>query len=149
MAESNPLTLLIPIKQDGGTQIKAAIAKEAFIDLVSAGLTASGILHYATLSLIPNPLKEDGTDPGGAYAILLCTVFDGAMEPYLEFFWENDGTKAAFKGLAELALVEPSPPVTDPDSFVNFITEHNLSAPKGLYRGYPQSVKEIRAKFKG
>ena len=142
MTEANPLTFLVPIKQEKAIQDKAAAAVALFVPLVTAGLDSSGILHYANLSLVPNPEGKPG-----AYAVLLCTVFDGPMNPYLDFFWKNEGTKAAFKGIAEMALVPPKTEVKTPADFQNFINDHNISKGNGFYRGYPQSVEQIRAKF--
>jgi hypothetical protein len=137
---ANPLTLYVPIKQDPITQALAKATAGNFVQSVQAGLDASGIVHYARLALIPNPT---GT---GIQAILLVTTFDGPMNPYLQFFWNNPGTQKAFAGIAAIALKPPKPPVTNVTGFENFINKNNLNQPKDLYQAYPQTVKQILGK---
>jgi hypothetical protein len=138
---ANPLTLYVPIKQDSISQAAAGLAYQNFVSGVQAGLDKSAIVHYARLSLIPNPSGE------GTLAILLDTVFDGPMNPYLQYFWQTDGTRQAFQGIAAIALTPPSPPVTDLTGFQNFINNNNLSQPADLYQAYPQGVAQITKAF--
>jgi hypothetical protein len=137
---ANPLTLYVPIKQDLLSQGAAKAAAATFVKSVQTGLDASGIVHYARLALIPNPTGK------GILAILLVTTFDGPMNPYLQFFWNNPGTQKAFAGIAALALNPPKPPVTNVTGFENFINKNNLNQPKDLYQAYPQTVKQILSK---
>ncbi|MCB2407476.1 hypothetical protein [Hymenobacter lucidus] len=135
---ATPLTLYVPIKQDQLSQAAAAYAQENFVQNVKAGLDASGIVHYARLSLIPNPSGS------GTLGILLDTVFDGPMNPYLDYFWQNDGTKTAFQGIAAIALHAPEPPVTDQTGFENFIDKNNLNKKAtDLYQAYALTVEMI------
>src|SRR5687768_2687422 len=136
---ANPLSMYVPIKQDALSQGAAKAAAQNFVAQVKAGLDASQIVHYAKLVLIPNP------DGNGILAIFLSTEFDGAMNPYLKFFWDNPGTQKAFQGVAALALNPPNPPVTDLNGFENFINNSNLSAPSDLYGAYTKTVKQINA----
>ncbi len=137
---ANPLSMYVPIKQDPISQAAAAAAAQNFVAQVKAGLDKSQIVHYAKLVLIPNPSGK------GTLAIFLSTEFDGAMNPYLKFFWDTPGTKQAFQGVAALALDPPDPPVTDLTGFENFINKTNLSAPSDLYGAYTKTVKQINAK---
>lgn len=137
---ANPLSMYVPIKQDPITQAAAAAAAKSFVANVKAGLDSSQIVHYAKLVLIPNANGK------GTQAIFLSTEFDGAMNPYLKFFWDNPGTQKAFQGVAALALHPPNPPVTDLNGFENFINSTNLSAPADLYGAYTKTVKQINAK---
>jgi hypothetical protein len=134
---ANPLTLYVPIKQDPLTQAAAKAAAADFVQSVKSGLDASGIVHYARLALIPNLTGK------GIQAILLVTTFDGPMNPYLQFFWNNPGTQKAFAGIAAIALTPPKPPVTNVTGFENFINKNNLNQPGDLYQAYPQTVKQI------
>jgi len=140
---ANPLTLYVPIKQDAVSQAGAQLAYTNFVKDVKTGLDTSGIVHYARLALIPNPSGQ------GTYAILLVTTFDGPMNPYLAFFWQNPATQQAFAGIAAIALTPPSPPVKDLTGFENFINKNNLSKsaspgkPGDLYEAYTKTVKEI------
>jgi hypothetical protein len=139
---ANPLTLYVPIKQDAFSQAAAQVAYENFVQTVSSGLDEAQLVHDARLALIPN-LSGEGTQ-----AILLATTFDGAMNPYLDFFWKNSGTKKAFQGIAALALNPPNPPVTDQTGFENFINANNLNPrPNDLYEAYPQTVPLIIQAF--
>jgi hypothetical protein len=138
---ANPLTLYIPIKQDPATQLAAQTAHNNFVAGVQAGLDGSHIVHYARLALIPNP---GGT---GILAICLITTFDGPMNPYLKFFWNNGALQAVFTAVANLALTAPSPPVTDLTGFENFINNNNLNNPGDLYNAYDQTVRQIQGKF--
>jgi len=137
---ANPLSMYVPIKQDPISQAAAAAAAKVFVSNVKAGLDSSQIVHYAKLVLIPNANGK------GALAIFLSTEFDGPMNPYLKFFWDNPGTQKAFQGVAALALNPPNPPVSDLTGFENFINSSNLSAPSDLYGAYPKTVKQINAK---
>ena len=134
---ANPLTLYVPIKQAPLTQAAAKAAAADFVQSVKAGLDASGIVHYARLALIPNLTGK------GIQAILLITTFDGPMNPYLQFFWNNPGTQKAFAGIAAIALTPPKPPVTNVTGFENFINKNNLNQPTDLYQAYTQTVKQI------
>jgi hypothetical protein len=136
---ANPLTLYIPIKQDPKSQEAAKEFAETLIPNAKKRLDASGIVHYARVAQIPN-----GT---GILALCLITTFDGPMNPYLKFFW-NDGTlKEVFKTLAGFALNPPNPPVTDLTSFEIFINSNNINQPADLYNAYPQTVQQIWTKF--
>ncbi len=138
---ANPLTLYVPIKQDPITQAEAKLAYANFVSGVKPGLDASHILHYARLALIPNP---SGT---GILALCLITTFDGPMNPYLKYFWNNGALQKVFSGLAGLALTPPNPPVTDLTGFKNFINGNNLNTPSDLYASYPQTVRQIQGAF--
>jgi len=141
---ANPLTLYVPIKQDAFSQAAAQAAYENFVTNVQVGLDESGIVHYARVALIPN---ASGT---GTYAVLLITTFDGPMNPYLAYFWQNESTQKAFAGIAAIALNPPSPPVVNLNGFENFINDNNLNVPASpgahgdLYQAYSQTVKEIK-----
>jgi len=138
---ANPLTFYVPIKQDPITQAKAQLAYDNFVASVQKGLDDSHIVHYARLALIPNPGGE------GILAICLITTFDGPMNPYLDYFWNDGALQAVFTGLADLALVSPEPPVTDQTGFENFINNNNLNNPDDLYNAYTQTVRQVRGKF--
>ncbi|MEH2564197.1 hypothetical protein [Bradyrhizobium sp. AZCC 2289] len=138
---ANPLTLYVPIKQDPITQAEAKLAYANFVSSVQHGLDGSHIVHYARLALIPNP---GGT---GILAICLITTFDGPMNPYLKFFWNNGALQKVFSGLAAIALNPPNPPVTDLTGFENFINNNNLNNPNDLYNTYPQTVRQIQGAF--
>ena len=137
MANPNPLTLYVPIKQDIITQAKARLAASTFVSSVQQGLDESGIVHFARLALIPNLNGQ------GIQAILLVTTFDGPMNPYLQFFWNNPGTQRAFAAIADIALTPPRPPVTNVTGFEKFINKNNLNQPIDLYRAYTKTVAQI------
>jgi hypothetical protein len=134
---ANPLTLYVPIKQDVLTQAAAQAAYDNFVSSVKAGLDKSNIVHYARLALIPNP------GGSGTLAVCLITTFDGPMNPYLKYFWNNGALQGAIAGLAALAL-NPPPPIKDLTGFENFINENNLNNPNDLYGAYPQTVLQIK-----
>jgi hypothetical protein len=140
---ANPLTLYIPIKQDPITQAEAQAAYDGFVHGVKQGLDEAKIVHYARLALIPNP------KPPGILAVCVITSFDGAMDPYLNFFWNNGALFGAFSALANMALVPPDPPVTKDDEtgFMKFINDNNLNKPSDLYNNYTHTVKEIQKRF--
>jgi hypothetical protein len=114
---ANPLTLYVPIKQDPITQAEAKLAYANFVSSVQHGL--------------------DGSH----------TTFDGPMNPYLKFFWNNGALQKVFSGLAAIALNPPNPPVTDLTGFENFINNNNLNNPSDLYGAYPQTVRQIQGAF--
>ena len=80
---ANPLTLYIPIKQDPDIQKAAQAAHDHFVALHSGELDLFQDVHYARLVLIPNP------GGSGILAICVITTFDGGMNPYLKFFWDD------------------------------------------------------------
>ncbi|MBD2753688.1 hypothetical protein [Spirosoma validum] len=140
---ATPLTMYVPIKQDAASQAAAQAIYANFATTTHAGLDASGILHYARVALIPN---ASGTE--GALGLLLVTTFDGAMNPYLSYFWNKDpAIKGAFQAIMDIALDPPSPPVTDLNGFQNFINACNLNQPADLYQAYPQTVAQIESAF--
>lgn len=133
---SNPLTLYLPIKQDPISQQVAKLAVANF-GQVASGLDATKIVHDGRLIAIPNP---PGTD--GLQALLLITVFDGAMNPYLQTFW-GPQLQSAFKNLMQISL---TPAVSDDFAgFEKWINDNNL--PVDLYTAYPWTVKQIQDKF--
>jgi hypothetical protein len=139
---ANPLTLYIPIKQDPTSQAAAEEFAKNLIPNAKGRLDESNIVHYARLASIPN--NPIGT---GILALCLITSFDGPMNPYLRFFWNDGALQEVFKTLAKFALNPPNPPVTDLTSFEIFINSNNLNQPADLYNAYPQTVQQIRAKF--
>jgi hypothetical protein len=139
---ATPLTLYIPVKQDEESQKAAQEIYTTFTQGVNTGLDQSQIVHYARVALIPNLSGE------GIQAVVLITTFDGPMNPYLSYFWNDDASiKAAFAGLAAIALNPPNPPVTDLTGFENFINANNLNQPSDLYQAYPQTVSQILQAF--
>jgi hypothetical protein len=138
---TNPLTLYVPIRQDVQSQKIAQTVHDSFVANVKAGLDSSEIVHYARVSLIPNASGD------GINALMLMTEYDGPMNPYLKFFWDNPGTQLAFSTIAAIALTPPNPPVTDLTGFENFINNNNLNEAGDMYAAYPQTVKEIEKAF--
>jgi hypothetical protein len=138
---ATPLTLYVPIKQDATTQANAEKLYQAFVGLVQKGLDEALIVHYARVALVPN------TTGAGYLGLLVITTFDGAMNPYLKFFWDSGGIQKLFAELAAMALNPPNPPVTNLTGFENFINNNNVNKPQDLYQAYPQTVRQIVAKF--
>jgi hypothetical protein len=139
---ATPLTLYVPIKQDPDTQAAAKAFHHSFVNDAGKGpLQDSHMVHYARIALVPNP---GGT---GTLALLLITTFDGPMDPYLGVFWDNDSLRKAFTRLAQMAINPQCPPVSDLNTFQTFCNNNNLSEPKDLYSSYPQTVRQIQAKF--
>ena len=132
----NPLTLYLPIKQDAESQ---AVAKMSIANFgsVAAGLDATKIVHSGRLIAIPNP---PGTE--GIQALMLITVFDGGMNPYLQTFW-GPQLQSAFKGLMQISLTPAQ--TVDFEGFEKWINANNL--PAELYAAYPWTVKQIVDKF--
>jgi hypothetical protein len=139
---ANPLTLYIPIKQDPEIQKLAQAAHDHFVELHTGELDLFVDVHYARLVLIPNP------GGSGILAICMITTFDGGMNPYLKFFWNNQALQKLFAGLAAMALVPADPAVTDFTTFETFINNNNLSnRPDDLYQAYGHTVRQIKARF--
>ncbi|CAC9975273.1 hypothetical protein SAMN05444671_2697 [Flavobacterium sp. CF108] len=148
MQTVNPLTMYVPIYQTDEAQATAQTAYENFNNpITKASLDKMAIVHYARIALVPN------TDGKGIAGILIITEFDGNMNSYLEAFFNNSTTiRAAFILVITLWANKPADFPTNPDDitytiFSNFINERNLSQSQDLYYAYPQSVKQIVAKF--
>ncbi len=148
---ASPLTMYVQIKQDKVSQGIAAAALQSFTQGVQAGLDKAGIVHYATLALIPNPSTVPGKPVKGYLAILLMTDFDLAMNPYLDTFWDmGGGIKDAIAAIASISF-NPVPPIKTKTQFENFINSVNLTpAPKtggwkNFYQAYPLTVEQINA----
>lgn len=147
---ASPLTLYVQIKQDKDTQNAAIDTVATFTQGVQKNLDIIQIVHYATLTLIPNPSTTPGESATGYLGVLLMTDFDLAMNPYLATFWNdpNSGIKKAVQGVATLAY-NPVPPINTLTDFENFVNANNLTpAPEttvwtNYYQAYPQSVKQI------
>jgi hypothetical protein len=137
---ANPLTLYVLIKQDQATQEMARSVYENFAVRNREPLNRFEQVHYARFVLIPNPGVSP--DQAGILAICVITTFDGPMNPYLKFFW--DDLRQMFDGITEMAL-HPGAPITNFTEFVNFINDHNLSVPIDLYQAYDYTVKQIWA----
>ena len=136
---ANPLTLYIPIKQDTATQAAAQAAHDHFVSSYTEALDHFGKVHYARFVLIPNP------GAAGILALCVITSFDGAMNPYLTDFWNDDTLRKVFAGLADMALGELS--ITDYTGFETFINNHNLSKMGELYQAYDHTVLQIKTRF--
>lgn len=148
MQTVNPLTMYVPIYQTEEAQNTANSIYQAFNNpITKASLDKMAIVHYARIALVPN------TDGKGIAGILVITEFDGNMNSYLEAFYNNSNTiRAAFVAIIQLWVNKPADFPTDPAEitytiFSNFINESNLSQSEDLYYAYPQSVKQIVAKF--
>jgi len=151
MQNVNPLTMYVPIYQTPEAQQTAQFVAENFNNAITkASLDKMAIVHYARIALVPNYNAE----ATGIAGILVITEFDGNMDSYLEAFFKNSDTiKAAFIALIDLWAFKPDGFPTDPkkityDIFSKFINDRNRSNPADLYFAYPQSVKQIVAKFK-
>jgi hypothetical protein len=135
---ATPLSLYVPIKQGKIAQATAQKLYDDFLSIVTPILTEIQIVHYARLVLIPNASGSK------INAIMLVTTFDGAMNPYLNTFWD---TGASFKGLvnaiAAIALNPPSLPILTLNAFENFINGNNLSQSTNFYQAYPNTVIQI------
>jgi hypothetical protein len=149
MQTVNPLTMYVPIYQTPEAQATAQAAYENFNNAITkTSLDAMAIVHYARIALVPN------TNGVGIAGMLVITEFDGNMNSYLEAFYKNSDTiKAAFIVIIQLWANKPADFPTNPADitytiFSNFINERNLSQSTDLYFAYPQSVKQIVAKFK-
>jgi hypothetical protein len=128
-----PLTLYAPVKQDADSQAAALHIATGF-EGAFTGLMASGIVHFARVALIPDPTSK------GILAFMVITEFDGDMNTYLRFFW-NNGLDATFPTLATI-LVTP-PQSTDFAGFSNWVNDGNL--PVQLFGAYTASVEQILA----
>ncbi|MES2518486.1 MAG: hypothetical protein V4585_10285 [Bacteroidota bacterium] len=141
---ATPLTLYIPIKQNEIAQLAAKALYKDFMAIVTPILTEIQIVHYARLILIPNASGE------GINAITLITVFDGAMNPYLNTFWDSGfDFKALLNAIAAIAVTHPPLPILTESSFENFINSNNLSQPADLYQAYNDTVVQVIAYNQG
>lgn len=141
--------MYVPIYQTEEAQSTAKLIYENFNNPVTkASLDTMAIVHYARIALVPN------TSGTGTAGILVITEFDGNMDTYLQAFYKNSDTiKAAFIALIQLWVNKPAGFPTNPDDitydiFSGFINDRNVSRSEDLYYAYPQSVKQIVAKFK-
>ena len=137
---ATPLSLYVPIKQDATSQATAQALYAGFVGTITPILTEITIVHYARLVLIPN---ESGT---GTDAVMLVTTFDGAMNPYLNTFWNaGDNFHTFVNTVAAIALNPPTLPINTLSAFENFINSNNLSQPSDLYQAYTDTVAQVLA----
>jgi hypothetical protein len=148
MQNVNPLTMYVPILQTKDAQALAELGYKNFIsDATKESLNEIAIVHYARIALVPN------TNGVGIAGILVITEFDGNMNTYLKVFFDTlPSIKATFIGIMQLWANKPADFPTNPNDitfsvFENFINNLNLSKSADLYYAYPQSVKQIVAKF--
>jgi hypothetical protein len=117
---ATPLSLYVPIKQGKIAQAAAQKLHDDFINIVTGILTEIQIVHYARLVLIPNSTGKS------INAIMLVTTFDGAMNPYLNTFWNTGASfKELVNAIAAIALNPPSLPILTLNAFETF-TKHIL-----------------------
>ena len=150
MPSANPLTMYVPILQTPDVQAKAKFAAEHFNNAITKdALDKMAIVHYARVALVPN-YNAEGT---GIAGVLVITEFDGNMDQYLRAFYDKSTTiRAVFIALIDMWAFKPEGFPTDPnkityDIFSNFINNSNRSQPAEMYYAYPQTVKQIVAKF--
>lgn len=148
MANVNPLTMYVPILQTKDAQDLAELGYKNFNSKATKkSLDQIAIVHYARIALVPN------TNGVGIAGVLVITEFDGNMNTYLKVFFDTlPSIKATFIGIMQLWANKPANFPTDPKDitlsvFENFINKLNLSQSTDLYYAYPQSVKQIVAKF--
>ncbi|MBF4518337.1 hypothetical protein IRZ71_18430 [Flavobacterium sp. ANB] len=148
MANVNPLTMYVPILQTPEAQALAEFGYKNFINEATVkSLNDIGIVHYARIALVPN------TNGVGTAGVLVITEFDDNMNTYLKVFFNTlPSIKATFIGIMALWANKPADFPTNPDDitftvFENFINDLNLNNSDDLYCAYPQSVKQIVAKF--
>lgn len=148
MANVNPLTLYVPILQTPEAQALAELGYKNFISEATVkSLDHIGIVHYARIALVPN------TNGVGIAGVLVITEFDDNMNTYLSVFFNTlPSIKATFIGIMALWANKPDNFPANPKDitlavFENFINKLNLSKSADLYCAYPQSVKQIVAKF--
>jgi hypothetical protein len=138
---TNPLTLYIAVKQDATTQTSVQSLLDGFNGQGKLITDDDNLLHFVRFAGIPN---APGTT--GNAGILLSTVFDGAMNPYLDFFYALPDIKALFAGIYDIATVPPASP-NNLTNFENFINLNNLTQPDDLFYAYTATVAQIVAAF--
>jgi hypothetical protein len=80
--------------------------------------------------------------------VLLITTFDQPMLPYLKYFWNIPSIQQVFQGISVIALNPPQPPVTDLNSFSNYINANNLNPdPQDLWQAYSATSEQIVTDF--
>jgi hypothetical protein len=137
----NPLTFYIPVKQDSETQAMVSALGQGFSPSANQALFSSQIVHYARIVAVPNP------DGKGAQAIMVITEFDNAMAPYVKFFFDEPDINKAFTGIAMAAVNPPRLPL-ELNDFTSWVIKNNLTNDANtLFSAYPQTVKQIQAKF--
>lgn len=133
-----PLTLFVPLKQDAASQTTAKSIAAGFVP--GTILPSNETLHFLRVTLIPNP---GGT---GASGLLLATIFDGAMDPYLSFFWNRPNFQTQWAALCTVMVNPPADPTSFPE-FETYINANNLNTQGQLSFGYTASAAQIAAAF--
>jgi len=144
---ASPLTLYVQLKQDAATQIAAKRAVDTFRETVEDQFDELGVVHFASMMLIPNPENENGKSIGNL-AILVKTDYDGTLNEYIGGFWESPNIRQTIVAVQGLALY-PGPEIESQVDLENYVNEYNLSPPPAdqvytnFYEAHSYSVKAL------
>jgi hypothetical protein len=142
-AVPNPLSFYTLVKQDADSQGKIKSILDA-IPAIRDALNRSQIVHYARFVAVPNVPNDVKS---GIRAMMVITEFDGTMESYIKFFFDDPKINQAFTLLGEISVKPPQLPL-ELNDFTNWVVTNNLSGqPDSLWSAYEQTVKQIKSKF--
>ena len=133
----SPLTLVMPIKDGAGTQLRAVIEGlgAAPVNPVEEVLGALQIVHFARFVLLENDTR-----------LAVITTYDGDFRKYVMDFVDRVGP--VFDKLLSFVADWPSdhPVQTYRDEFLDYVEAHDLKCVGGFYSAYPElPVNEIVA----
>jgi len=134
----SPLSLFMPLKQDKNSQNAAAAVVKAFRPGVIIPPTET--LHFLRVILIPNNNSQ------GSAGIMIATIFDGPMNPYLSLFWNRPNFQQQWASLCGIITNPPSSTTSFTD-FQNYVNANNLNLQPDLSFGYTASAAQIAKAF--
>jgi hypothetical protein len=144
----NPLSLYVPFKQGFPAQ---AILRILANGLNGKVLPTNTLIHFAMVALIPNP--PESKNPDRKAGLLLITCFDGAMNPYLDFFWGLQGARDIWAGIVTLAtntpdsLKEKLEWMKSGQQFEDYINANDRAQDGDLSGSYTASLPDIYRQF--
>jgi hypothetical protein len=144
---ASPLTMYVLLKQDAKSQLAAKQASTTFTEAISQQFDDLGMVHYAAMALVPNPVNENGKSVGNL-AVLIVTDFDGSMNSYIAGFWKSVQIRNTITAVQSIALY-PGPDIETLTQLENYVNDYNLTPVPpnqvwtNFYQAYDKTVRQI------
>lgn len=148
---ANPLTLVIPLREDIDlSQLQAGLAE--LLPNIGAAMEAVGTVHYSRVALLDHssPNLQPKPDSSGPFSFAVITTYDGDFDVYIQDFVTHLGPiyDALLGFSADGAGIVP---VADHvEEFTAYLEANDLSKQPPangfpFYSAYPYTVQQVLA----
>jgi len=148
---ANPLTLVIPLREDIDLGVLQAGLAE-LLPNIGAAMEAVGTVHYSRVALLDHSSPNLQPKPGGTgpFSFMVITSYDGDFDVYIQDFVTHLGQiyDALLSFSADGAGIVPV--AEHVEEFTAYLTANDLSAqpPSNgfpFYNAYPYTVQQVLA----